>query len=192
MRAFLAVPGDPAWIESARVLLRDLPARFPRASWTRPESWHLTIRFLGEISEEAAGRFTAGIEPAVSRLAARELAAEGPVLFPPRGRPRTVAVGFDPAAGVEALGEIARAAEAAARTIGCEPETRPHRPHVTLARLRDPWPAAAVEELSRTIGAWRFPAWRVRSVVLFRSRLDAAGAVHTPMREWTAAEVVRT
>ncbi len=191
MRAFLAVPGDPAWIASARTLLRDLPARFSRASWTRPESWHLTVRFLGEVSEEAAGRFAAGIEPAVSRLAARDLAAAGPVFFPPRGRVRTVAVGFDPEASVEALGEIAGAAEASARAIGCEPETRPHRPHVTLARLKEPWPAAPVEELARAIGAWRFPAWRVRSVVLYRSRLDAAGAVHTPLEEWTAAEEVR-
>jgi 2'-5' RNA ligase len=57
---------------------------------------------------------------------------------------------------------------------------------VTLARIRDPWPQAAVEEFCEAARAWDFPAWRVRSLVLYRSRLDPAGAVHTPLREWAA------
>jgi 2'-5' RNA ligase len=147
----------------------------------------LTVRFLGEITEAAAERFSEAIAPAAAALLETELPVAGPVVVPSRGRPRVLGMGFGAA---QALGEVARASEEAARAIGCAPEERPFRPHVTLARLRGPWPTAAVEEYCESARAWASPAWRVRSVVLYRSRLDAAGAVHTPVREWTAAGAV--
>jgi len=191
MRVFLAVPGDPDWIASARRLSRDLQARLPKASWTRPESWHLTVRFLGEVSEGAVSRFTERLAPAASGLAAGELPAAGPALFPSPSRLRTVGVAFDHAAGEALLGSIARAAEAAAREIGCEPQSRPFRPHVTFARLRAPWPRSAAEEAANAIREWPFPPWQVVSLILFRSRLDPAGAVHAPLHEWRAGAEVR-
>jgi 2'-5' RNA ligase len=190
VRIFLAVAGDPDWIESARRLSRDLQARLPKASWTRPESWHLTVRFLGEVSESAASRFAERLVPAASGFGTGELPAAGPAIFPSPSRPRTIGVAFDPEASAALLGLVAGAAERAAREIGCEPVTRPFRPHVTFARLRAPWPRAAVEEATSAIRAWAFPPWRVASLVLYRSRLDPAGAVHEPLREWRASAEV--
>ena len=185
------MPGDPEWIESARRLSRDLQARLPKASWTRPESWHLTVRFLGEVSEDAASRFAERLAPAACGLAAGELPAAGPALFPSPSRLRTIGVAFDHGVADALLGELARAAEAAAREIGCEPETRPFRPHLTFARLRSPWPPAAAEEAARTIREWPLPPWRVASLVLYRSRLDPGGAVHSPLHQWRASAEVR-
>jgi RNA 2',3'-cyclic 3'-phosphodiesterase len=190
VRIFLAVPGDPAWIQSARRLTRDLLGRLPKASWTRPESWHLTVRFLGEITEDAASRFVERLAPAASGLPAGELLPAGPALFPSPSRLRTVGVAFDRDASDALLGAIARQAEAAAREIGCEPETRPFRPHVTFARLRSPWPRRAVDEAASAIREWPFPPWRMESLILYRSRLDPAGAVHEPVREWRASAAV--
>ena len=187
MRVFLAVAGDPVWIESARRLSRDLQVRLPKASWTRPEGWHLTVRFLGEISEGAASRFADQLALAASGLGAGELRAAGPAIFPSPSRPRTIGVAFDLEASEGLLGAVARASETAAREIGCDPVTRPFRPHVTFARLRNPWARTAVDEAASVIRAWAFPPWRVASVVLYRSRLDPAGAVHEPLREWRAA-----
>ena len=187
MRTFFAVPGDAAWVASAREFTARIRPRLPAAAWTEPGSWHLTVRFLGEITEAAAERFSEAIAPAAAALLETELPVAGPVVVPSRGRPRVLGMSFG---AVQALGEVARAAEETARAIGCAPEERPFRPHVTLARLRGPWPTAAVEEYCESARAWAFPAWRVRSVVLYRSRLDAAGAVHTPVREWTAAGAV--
>jgi len=191
VRAFLAVPADPAWVGSVRRLVEGLAPRLPRASWTRPESWHLTLRFLGEISEEAADRFAAHLDAAAANVLGGDLRASGPALLPSRGRPRVLGVDFEREGAAETLVEAARAAEAAARAVGCDPVERPFRPHVTLARLRDPWPKPAVEEAARAVREWTFPTWRVRSMVLYRSRLDPAGAVHTPVREWLAVAEAR-
>lgn len=187
MRTFLAVPGDREWAASVREFVARVRPKLPPASWTKPDAWHLTLRFLGEIEEGAATRFAdlfsshAGAVPEVS------LPPGGPVVFPPRGRPRVAGIGFAPGAALEALGELARTAERAARSIGCDPEERAFRPHVTLARFREPWVAAAVEAFRDASATWRFPDWRVRSVVLYSSRLLPSGAVHTALREWPAA-----
>ena len=184
MRAFLAVPPDPAWVDCARGLVAGLRPRLPRASWTRPEAWHLTLKFLGEISDEAAGEFAEGIEAEIGRTSSGRLPSGAPVLLPPRGRPRVLGVGFSPSPALEALAGLAHGADAAGRRIGVAPEGREFRPHVTLARLRESWPPAAVEAFLREAGACAFPEWTVGRCILYRSQLHPAGAVHTPLREW--------
>lgn len=187
MRAFVAVPGDPEWTESARAFCARSRPGLPPASWTKPESWHLTLRFLGEIEEAAAARFAEAVAAAAGALEETSLPPGGPVVFPPRGRPRVVGIGFAPGPGLEAIASVARAAERAARSIGCAPEDRAFRPHVTLARLREPWSARSVEAFRAAASGWPFPAWRVCGLVLYSSRLLPSGAVHTPVREWRAA-----
>jgi 2'-5' RNA ligase len=187
VRAFLAVPADTAWVESALRLSRRLRESLPRASWTRPEAWHLTLKFLGEISEGAAASFAARIEPEILRHPEVEVSPGAPVVFPRRGRPRVLGIGFSPSAALDVLAEIAREADDAAAAVGVPAEGRNFQPHVTLARLRDPWPPAAVEAFRSEASAWALPPWRASSCALFRSRLDPAGSVHTPVREWRLA-----
>jgi 2'-5' RNA ligase len=184
LRVFLAVPPDPEWSDGARALSDRLRAVLPRAAWTRPESWHLTLAFLGEIASEAAEQFAARMEETFTEAAGGELAAAGAITFPPRGRPRVAGIGFRPGAMADELERLAGAGAAAARALGLPASGRDFHPHVTLARIRDPWPRAAVDAFRREADAWRFPTWRVRACVLYRSRLDPGGAVHSPLREW--------
>lgn len=185
MRAFLAVPSDPMWVESARRLVGELREKLPRASWTRPESWHLTLHFLGEVEEGAVVRFAAEIEPLAMETVPGDLVARPATVFPDRGRPRVLGVGFDASPGADSVANLAaRAAEIAAR-LGLRAEERDFHPHVTFARIREPWPRPAVDDYASAVEAWPFPAWNARSCVLFESRLEPAGAVHTPISEWT-------
>ena len=70
---------------------------------------------------------------------------------------------------------------------GLPPRTVPFQPHVTLARVRDPWPASAVESFRTGRRRVELPPWPVRSCVLFESRLEPSGAVHTPLRTFAFA-----
>jgi 2'-5' RNA ligase len=182
MRAFLAVPADPAWVESISELTALLQPELPPASWSRPEAWHLTLKFLGDISRAAAETFAGQARRAAAAAQPGELLAGGGVVFPRRERARVLGIGFAPSPTLATLEAIARAAEAAGRSIGAPPEERPFHPHVTVARLRQPWRPEAVERFLRATGARELPPWRVRSCVLYESRLDPAGAVHTPLR----------
>jgi 2'-5' RNA ligase len=173
------------WVESARRLVEQLRVALPRASWTRPESWHLTLHFLGEVAEGAVARFAGEIDPLAMETLPGDLAARPATVFPDRGRPQVLGVGFEASAGVDSISNLAvRAAQIASR-LGLRTEERAFHPHVTFARVRDPWPRAAVDEYAREVEAWPLPTWNARSCVLFESRLEPAGAVHTPLREWT-------
>lgn len=185
VRAFLAVPPDPAWSDSAKALLGKLRPGLPDASWTRPDSWHLTLRFLGEVPRERLSEFASGIARAAARHAALRLSTGGPVVFPPRGPARVLGAGFAEDSGAAALASLARDAEECARAIRLEPERRPFRPHVTFARIRRPWPPDAVARFRDGVGGWSFPAWPVGVCVLYESRLAPEGATHTPVGRWT-------
>jgi 2'-5' RNA ligase len=148
----------------------------------------VTLRFLGEVSAETAERFAAEIDRAVAGARAGALSSAGALLLPGRGRPRVLGIGFaDASSALPALAAVAQAAETAVRRLGGEAQTRAFRPHVTLGRVRRPWPREAVERFAREADSLRFPEWPVRACVLYESRLHPSGAVHTPLREWALA-----
>jgi len=174
-------------VERARALVRRLRSELPEASWTKPESWHVTIHFLGEISEAESRRFATLIRRPAEAVLEGDLVAAGAVVFPPRGAARVLGADFEPTAFTESLGQLAAAAVRLSADIhNPKPATQNHfHPHVTFARIRRPWSPAAAERYCQAVGEWRAPAWRARSCVLYRSRLDPGGAVHTPMETWS-------
>ncbi len=184
MRAFLAIPPDPAWAARVDELAAKLRPSLPAASWTRPETWHLTLRFFAEIASEAAERCAEETFDAAGGSSGGELTTAGSLVFPPRGRARVLGLGFAPSPSVEAL---AAATEAAARRAGAAPEERSYHPHVTLARIRSPWPPAAVERFRQEADAWELPPFHLVALVLYESRLGPAGATHTALRTFALA-----
>jgi 2'-5' RNA ligase len=181
------VPAEPAWVQSARDLVARLRSEMPDASWTRPESWHITLHFLGQVTRENADRFAAEIAPIVEARAGGALETSGALIFPPRGPARVLAAGFADGDAAASLARVAAAAEQFAAQIQ-NPRSKIQnrfRPHVTFARLRRPWPRPAVERFRDELSRWRPPAWRVGSCVLFESRLGSGGAVHTPLHSFS-------
>jgi 2'-5' RNA ligase len=185
VRVFLAVPSEARWVDSARGLVDRLRRTLPRASWTKPESWHLTLAFFGEVDADFVTKFGEVVSTVAFETVPGELHAGPAAVFPERSRPRVLGVGFAPSPGIEAISRLATAAEEAAGRLGWKGKDRPFHPHVTFARIRDPWPATAGDEYRREVAGWAFPSWLARSCVLFESRLEPAGAVHTPLQEWT-------
>ena len=185
------MPPDPGWAESVRELGSRLRPSLPNASWTRPPSWHLTLKFLGEVPRETLDAFLAAFASRVSHRAPGELSASGPLVLPPRGPARVLGVGFSKTAGLEEIRRLAEDAEQGARIAGAQREDRPFRPHVTLARVRQAWTRGDVASYEREVGSWKFPPWPVRECVLYSSRLSPEGAVHTPLMQWSLDRAFR-
>lgn len=187
MRVFLALPRDRMWLESARAFLETNRRSLPDASWTREESWHVTLKFLGEIEEATARAYASAIGPRALETIAGELPPGGPLIFPPRGPARVLGIGFGASPALESIAALAEEAERIARDMGSPPETREFRPHVTLARIKRPWPRNKLETWRDAAAAWRFPSWQARCAVLYESRLGPDGATHTALEEWSFA-----
>lgn len=91
---------------------------------------HLTLRFLGDVEDDARERLTAALQ----RLQQPPftLTVRGAGVFPSHGRPTVLWAGIAPSAPLMGLhAAIGRALESCGHAI----ESRLYVPHVTLARL---------------------------------------------------------
>lgn len=165
MRLFAALEVPEAVRRRLDAAVAPVRRRQDALGWSRAESWHLTVAFLGEVGEE---RLPEVVE-ALAGAAARAPEAIG-LEFGPAGRfgRRVLWVGVrdQPAGAVAALGAAAQAALAAA---GLPVDAKEVRPHLTLARSRNRDRAAQIDgrlvgEVPHTPGEWT-----VRELVLFAS-----------------------
>ncbi len=132
MRLFVAViPPRPVVLE-LRAALTTLPHDNPRLRWCRPETWHVTLAFFGEVSEDSLDDLKERLGRAAARNTPMELALAGGGHF----GGRTLWTGVQ--GERDRLGRLAESVNSVARRCHIKVDERPFRPHLTLARVRDP------------------------------------------------------
>lgn len=170
MRLFVAVDVPEAIkqaIESDVVgPLRD---RLPGARWTRPDGRHLTLKFLGNVSDDRVDGIGAALGPVAGAHKAFRTSFAEVGGFPNLHRPRVLWVGVGE--GAEPMARLAADVESRLEPIGFEPEGRPFHGHFTLARF--PRPRVVDDMPSVLVPASMF---EVAEVVLFQSQLHPKGA----------------
>lgn len=194
MRLFLAIELDEvaraAVVSLQRRLLATLGEGAAALRLVRPEQLHLTLVFLGEVSEDRAQALMDTLDPPLAR-APYTLVLGGLGMFPPQGAPRVSWLGVvGGAAETMAVRTaiLARLAQAGAGgETGDDGGARGHRPraftpHLTVGRWRDSRPGHR-DVLSQRDLSWAaaVASMDVNAVTLFHSRLDRAGASHTPI-----------
>ena len=160
--------------EQVRLRLQILSSGVPGANWVRPESLHLTLRFVGEV-DSGWGQ---DIDTALAGISAPgfDLSLAGVGCWESKGRASALWVGVDKN---PALTHLQAKIESALVRLGLEPEPRKFAPHVTLARLKDA-PAARVGAFLSDHALFRLPSFEVEQFVLFSSFLSRSGAIYTP------------
>lgn len=188
MRLFVAFEVPAETRRALDACTRRLRRRLPAARWVQPQAIHLTLFFLGETDPDllpALGgelrSVFAGGEPMTLRLG--DFGA-----FPPRGRRRVLWV------GVEADGDLAalqgRVAAATERALALDPEAaerRPYRPHLTLARCKPPWRAAAVEPFIAASASLEAAPFTIDHGSLIASELHPSGARYRTIETYPLA-----
>ena len=175
VRAFFAVELSDAARAAALATVAELRRRDEPGvvRFTRPESLHVTLRFLGDVETERLGGLVDCVTKEAAEVAPFEIGLGELMVFPSARRPRVLAAAIEPASP---LAQAAAAVERGCVAAGFEPEARPFRGHLTLGRMkRGPAPRfddAAVPDHEPTA---------VRDAVLFQSRLHRDGARYTPL-----------
>lgn len=177
MRCFIAIILPDRIRDEIAKLQAELRRGGLKLRWVPPENIHLTLKFLGEITEEQSVCVGSLLAQVAAQTSAFELAVEGVGQFPPKGVPRVVWVG--------AGGDIPRLLDLEQRIReGLDRESiaydkKPFHPHLTIARVD-----RAFRGPLRLGERWR--AFRAGSMVaervdLMKSDLLPAGARYTSL-----------
>lgn len=178
MRLFVALtlPGDvAAELRIATEALRELA---PELRWTRPEQWHVTLVFLGEVGDDVVDELSRRLNRAATRHPPLSLALGG------GGRFGHQVLWTGVRGDRDRLRRLVDSARAAARRSRLPVEDRLYRPHITLARAAG---GADLRPLVERLAPWQGAPWVATQMYLVRSRLGAASdgsAVHEPIACW--------
>jgi RNA 2',3'-cyclic 3'-phosphodiesterase len=172
MRLFVALEIDSAVRHAFKKITTLLKSKSPGARWSRPESMHVTLKFLGDTEAQK-------LEP--MRTALVKITSPQPVSLQFRG------VGFFPDekgpqvmwGAIEAtpnLFELAASIENSLAGLGFRPAARLFKPHLTLARLNSARNFEKLVRAAASLKSYDFGAARESEFHLFESVLKPSGA----------------
>src|SRR5688572_8775679 len=143
--------------------------------WLAPEQMHLTLSFLGNVSEKIADQLKMNLAAIEWKPFFLPLVGFG--AFPTKGRPNVIWVGVG--RGHPHLFQLHKRVQEAALAAALEPDLRSFHPHVTVARCRDVSPEA-IRPFLKAHAAFDAGLIHVESFRLNSSELMPAGSVYTP------------
>jgi 2'-5' RNA ligase len=152
-----------------------------KLAWSPVENLHVTTKFIGEWPEARLGEVKDALAP-VATPGPVEIAIRGVGWFPNARNPRVFFAGIE--SGQE-LRTLAGDTERALAPLGISIEDRPFRPHLTLARQRDPVP---LEELRRALAATPSEDFGVFRAESFSLYLSASGR-YTRLQEFPLTRI---
>ncbi len=164
----------------------------PDVRWVRPESLHVTLKFIGEQKPDR-------VEAIQERLrsvegAAVEIRFAGYGFFPTAKAPRVFWIGIE---GGPKLAELAADIDAAVAELGILREDRPFSPHLTLARggggsgsprwRQGDGPSSTFAVLDKRLAAMSaldFGTMTAREFYLYQSQLSRGGSKYTKLQRF--------
>ena len=176
MRIFIAL-GIPASIQEELAELQNvLRSVNTRITWTFPANIHLTLRFLGEITDRSLDEVIESSRRTAERVRPFSLALEGVGVFPNQRQPRVLWAGLK--GEIASVTELARLLNEVLAARGFVPESKPLRPHLTLGRLKS---HERVEELLSLGRDHQFQQqqFAVQEVLVIQSELGRTGSRYT-------------
>ena len=192
MRIFIGIDLDPEVRARIARFLEGVQGFAPEARWVRPESLHITLKFIGEQKPEE-------VEAIVGRLrqvedSAFEIRSAGYGFFPTAKAPRVFWIGIHPG---PQLAELAESIDTAVAELGFPREDRPYSPHLTLARAggRSASPKwrkgdgpntvfAVLEKRLAGMGELDFGTMTAREFILYQSQLSPGGSKYTKLQRF--------
>jgi 2'-5' RNA ligase len=164
----------------------------PDARWVRPESLHVTLKFVGEKPPEFAEEMKIAL--AAIKSPSFEIAFRGYGFFPNPNSPRVFWVGIE--AG-SSLAELAGCVDAALTKLGLEKEEQVYSPHLTLARgggrsgsphrQKGDAPNGIFGELQRRLSAMRVPEFGSMTATeffIYQSHTGRGGSQYTKIERF--------
>ncbi|HEY9765997.1 MAG TPA: RNA 2',3'-cyclic phosphodiesterase [Chroococcales cyanobacterium] len=178
MRTFIAIPLPPsakkALLSAQESWRLHFEKKLLKASWSREEAFHLTLKFLGEVGEEKIEAIQAALREGGREFSPFELRLEKAGSFPNAHRPRVLMVSIES----EILSRLAAKLDEQLEPLGFQREKRRFNGHVTLARVRED---VRLDEVF--LPAVEPVSWQAKELILFKSELSPQGSKYEHLFE---------
>ena len=179
MRLFFAVEIPPEAQKQIYESLSPLRTQAPEIRWIPFANLHITLKFLGEVSENVLPQVRKCAEDCVSEI------KPGPFeitflrigAFPKAKSPRVIWCGVEES--VETLSCLAEHLEIKLEALGFKKEKRPYRAHLTIGKVSPEQRDASFEQYIKDYEKTIFASISVNMISLMQSVLNPHGAVHS-------------
>jgi len=144
---------------------------------TRPENWHITVRFIGDATEVQVDRLAERTESLLRQSApgCGTVTVEGLGAFPKQAKATVLFAAIGDRLGL--LSTLAGICDEAATEVGFEPEGRPFTPHLTLSRIRPPRDVRSIVDLLELVPV----KIEVAAVTMFQTVATPNGPTYLPL-----------
>ena len=150
-----------------------------RPSWSRPETIHVTLAFLGQKPRTMIDPMREALREVTARFAPLVIEIKGLGVFPNWQRPRVLWAGLRER--THQIDALHQAVERCLERFDYEPEAREYRPHLTLARFGGLRGVNAAQGIVMAHKDFRAPTFDAPACMLFESELHPSGARHTAL-----------
>jgi RNA 2',3'-cyclic 3'-phosphodiesterase len=161
----------------------------PDAKWVKPESYHVTLKFIGEWKRDVREMLAA-----LERIEAPgfDIAFRGCGFFPNGRAPRVFWVGIH---ADQTLVQLANSVDDNTAAVGVEREDKKYSPHLTIARSGSGSPrpkshdrlTPGMKRLGERIGEMPSPDFgtmHATEFFLYESKLSPGGAQYTKLKSF--------
>ena len=193
MRIFIALDIDEPIRQRIAGLMEGVCGFAPGVRWVKPESLHVTLKFIGEKPLEKVEEIKRAL--AAIHAGSAEIAFRSYGFFPTAKSARVFWIGIEAA---PQLTELVNAVEEATFALGIPKEDRPYSPHLTLARggggsgsparRKDDAANKNFRVLQEKLAAFPVPEFGTMTAhefFLYQSQLLRGGARYTKIERFT-------
>lgn len=154
----------------------------PQASinWSPLENLHITTKFIGEWPQTGLDELKSALEQ-VPRVGDIKIVVRGIGWFPNPHSPRVL---FTSVSGEPKLNDLAAAVNAACEGLGIPREEKEYRPHLTLARIRNPEALIKLKQTIAGLPSVDFGAFTATQHHLYLSEPKGSRSVYTKLASY--------
>jgi RNA 2',3'-cyclic 3'-phosphodiesterase len=181
IRSFIAIDPPPGIRQDiARVtscLQKNLASQPVR--WVHPDNIHLTLRFLGEITQIQLDYLVPGIQPLLKKLPHLNITVTDIGAFPNKHKARVLWMGIKTS---PELSSILNEMDVMINNIGIPRDERSFSPHLTIGRVNRNVSSAdysKIESILTSTCVGNLGNFQVQSVNIYKSDLTPNGSVYT-------------
>ncbi len=192
IRTFIALELNEALQRFLGDIISQASKELPNLRWVDPSGIHLTLAFLGYLTDEQLETAIDAARLAAQQAVPFEYRLKGLGIFGSSSQPRVIWMGIEdlPSGQIQGspLQQLHRVLAKELELRGFEIEKRPFSPHLTLARIKQPLSPLEQQSLQRLLHSKQAgassPVYRVNHLSVMKSELSRAGATYTCLREY--------